>query len=187
MAAGREAVIRRLGSSAPSSPAAWLGLVWVYSGALWLVAMWLGWNGGRGELALLAFCRATATVGIGVAVCGTERWGWATAVCLGVLYAVFGAGLAALVGTALAQRPPGSLSWQPVLWGLPAAQCLRVLQAAGAVTLAGLITAVPLWRARTHFDVPAGKLYGTLVSFGLVPTLLVLLVDGLLLIGWVRG
>jgi hypothetical protein len=180
-------VIRRPGTTASGSPAAWLGLVWVYSGILWLIAMWLGWKGGRGELALLAFCRATATVGIGVAVCGTERWGWAVAVSLSAIYAVFGAGLAALVGTALAQRPPGSLSWQPVLWGLTSAQCIRMLQAAGAVTLAGLITAIPLWRARAHFDVPAGKRYGTLVSFGLVPTLLVLLVDGLLLIGWARG
>lgn len=178
---------RRSSATPSGSPAAWLGLVWVYSGALWLWVMWLSWKGGRADLALLALCRATATVGIGVAVCGTERWGWAVAVSLSALYAVFGAGLAALVGTALAQRPPGTLSWQVVLWGLTSAQCIRVLQAAGAVTLAGLITAVPLWRARAHFDVPAGKLYGSLVSFGLVPMLLVLLVDGLLLIGWLRG
>jgi len=178
--------MRRIGFGVSGAPAAWLGLVWVYSGALWLVAVWAGWTTGRGELALLAFLRAMAAVGIGVAVCGTERWGWAVAVSLGAIYAVFGAGTAALVGTALAQRPPGFLSWQPVLWGLTSAQCVPLLQAAGGVTLAGLITVIPLWRARSHFDVPVGKLYGTLVSFGVVPTLLVLLLDGLLLLGWAR-
>jgi len=178
--------MRRIGFGVHGTPAAGLGLVWVYSGALWLVAVWAGWTVGRGELALLAFIRAMATVGIGVAVCGTERWGWAVAVTLGAIYAVFGAGVAALVGTALAQRPPGSLSWQPVLWGLTSAQCIPLLQVAGVVTLAGLLTVVSLWRARAHFDVPVGKLYGTLVSFGVVPALLVLLVDGFLLLGWAR-
>lgn len=178
--------MRRYGTGLQLAPAAWLGLVWVYSGALWLVPVWLGWNEGRGELALLAFVRSMATVGIGVAICGTERWGWAVAVILGAIYAVFGAGVAAWVGTALAQRPAGSLSWQPVLWGLTSAQCVRLLQVSAAVAVAGLGTALPLWRARAHFDVPAGKLYSTLVSYGLVTTLLVLLLDGLQLLGWTR-
>lgn len=179
--------MRRFGSGIVLAPAAWLGLVWVYSGALWLVAVWLGWINGHGELALLAFFRSMATVAIGVAICGTERWGWAVAVTLSAIYILFGAGLAALVGTALSQRPPGFLSWQPVLWGLTSAQCVRLLQAAAAITVAGLATVIALWRARSHFDVPTGRLYGTIVSFGLVPTLVVLLLDGLLILGWTRA
>lgn len=179
-------MMRRYGSGIHLAPAAWLGLVWVYSGAVWLVPVWLGWTAGRGDLALLAFVRSMATVGIGVAVCGTERWGWAVALTLGAIYAVFGAGLAVWVGTALAQRPPGVLSWQPVLWGLTSSQCARLLQAAGVVTVVGIATAAPLWRARSHFDVPAGKLYGTIVSHGLVTTLLVVLLDGMLILGWLR-
>jgi hypothetical protein len=164
----------------------WLGLAWVYSGALWLWGTWAGWNAGAGELAVLAFVRAAATVAVGVAVCGTEKWGWATGLLLSAIHAALGWGVLAFCVWTLATRPPGTLSWQPALWGLNSAQAIRLALCSGVVAAASTGGTLMLWRDQAAFDVPRGRAYGAIVGNGLAPAILVALVDSLLWFGWSR-
>ncbi|MCC2671802.1 MAG: hypothetical protein K0Q72_4273 [Armatimonadetes bacterium] len=174
--------MRRPGS--PISPAGWLGLAWVYSGAFWLWLTWAGGNAGAGELIVLAFLRAAATVAVGVAICGTEKWGWATGLVLSSFHAFAGWGVLALGLWALSARPAGSLSWQPVLLGMTSAETTRLVSAAGLVAAASTAGMALLWREQAQFDVVRGRAYGSVVQNGLAPALLVILVDYLLWIGW---
>ena len=162
----------------------WLGLAWVYSGTLWLWGTWAGWYAGAGELALLAFVRAVATVAVGVALCGSERWGWSVALSLCAMHTVLGIGVLTACLWALTARPAGVLSWQAVLWGLTSGESVRLAVAAGVAAAVSIGSAVLLWRDQATFDVPRGRAYGTLVRAGLLPSLLVVLADSLLWVGW---
>ncbi|MGV3722342.1 MAG: hypothetical protein ACO1SX_15655 [Actinomycetota bacterium] len=174
----------RFTSSSQITPTNWLGLAWVYSAVLWMAPIWIGWSGGNGELAVLAVLRMLATVALGVGICGNERWGWAAALALAGAYVVLSASLLAVIGAALASRPEGALSWQPVLWGLTAGHSGQLAGMAGLVTAISGVAAALLWRARSGFDVPPRQFYGAIVRFGLGPALCILALDGGMLLTW---
>lgn len=171
-------------SNSQISPTNWLGLAGVYSAAFWAIPVWLGWSGGNGEAAALAFLRMLATVALGVGICGNERWAWATAMALAGAYIVLGVSLCLLIAAALASRPEGALSWQPVLWGLTAASCQLLAALLGLASLISGATGWLLWRAQSGFDVPNRQVYGSIVRFGLGPALTVMALDGGLLLMW---
>lgn len=174
----------RYTSSSQITPTNWLGLAWVYSAVLWVIPIWLGWSGGNGELAMLAVLRMLATVALGVGICGNERWGWAAALALAVAYVVLSVSLSVVVVAALASRPEGALSWQPVLWGLTAGPCRQLASLAGLVTAISVFAVWLLWRAQSGFDVPDRQVYGAIVRFGLIPALSILALDAGILLTW---
>lgn len=174
----------RFSSSSQLTPSNWLGLVWVYSALLWLVPIWIGLSTGNLEFAGLAVVRLFATVALGIGVCGDERWGWASAVALSVAYLLLGSALGILMIGALASRPEGALSWQPVIWGLLADACMRLAMAAVVVAGAAAGAIWLLWRSQSGFDVPRRQVYGTIVRFGLGPALGILMLDAALLLAW---
>lgn len=164
--------------------AAWLGLLWVYSAAFFLLGTFsandLGWTGGM----VGALLRLLATVAVGVGLCAGERWGWGSAVALGSVYSVLAAGFAARATWIYAAPPPGTLSWMPLLWGLNLAGCGRAaLFAWGAAALAAGNLWM-LWRTQGQFDVPYRRSYSVVLRFGLGPALLIMLLDAYLLWGW---
>jgi len=162
----------------------WLGLAWVWSGALWLLAAYgafqAGWAGG----VLLLAGRMGAAVAVGVGLCARERWAWAAGVCTAALYLVTAGSLGLLATGTLATLPPGTLSWQPVFWGLSSEQAGRAAWAAGGVAGMSLLGFLVLWRSRSLCDIPIRRVFSTLSAFGPWPTLPVALADGFLLYTW---
>ena len=160
----------------------WLGLAWVYSAAFWLLAVFtVPWPidalpAAMGSMLL----RMVATLAIGIGLCATERWGWASTVCIAGPYAVFTTALAGTGSWRLMTLPRTTLSWTPVFWGATASLTGFVVVwswIAAAVSWAVLSL---LWQAREHFDVPARRPFTTLARQGAGPAMLVLLVDGYL-------
>jgi len=174
----------RFSSSSQFTPSNWLGLAWVYSALLWLVPVWIGVSAGNLELAGLALVRLLATVAMGIGVCGDERWGWASALALSFAYLLLGSTLGILMVGALSSRPEGALSWQPVIWGLLAEECLRLTVAAFMIAGAAAGAIWLLWRSQSRFDVPGRQVYGTIVRSGLGPALGILMLDAALLLTW---
>jgi hypothetical protein len=165
----------------------WVGLLWVYSGILWLLGMLAaaqsGWPGGTFALAL----RLGATLAIGVGLCAMERWAWAPAVCLAGFYGCIAAGVAALSTWSLVTAPASALSWTPLLWGLNRLNCGRLAVFSLVVAVAGAGACSILWRMQTQYDVPHRRGFTLLVRRGLLPTALLLSIDAYLLLGLWSG
>ena len=164
--------------------ASWIGLLYVYSGLIWLWALWSAIRADAGGPAFVLGLRLAVTVAVGVGVCATERWGWAAMCCHLAIHAVGALLIAVVSGWALATRPPNILSWQPVLYGLVSADTLRLLTGSVAVVLAAGAALRVLWPAQTHFDVPYRRPYSVLLQFGFTPSILLAALDLLLLYGW---
>jgi hypothetical protein len=168
----------------------WVGLAWVYSGAFWLLGLLTaaqsGWPAGTLALAM----RLGGTLAIGVGLCAVERWAWAPALCLTGFYACVGLVVAGITAWAALFPPAGTLSWTPVLWGMPVDQCVRVCVLCAALFLLCAAVAGVLWHGRSQYEVPYRRAFTVLVRKGLVPTLGLLLLDGFLVAslwtGWTR-
>lgn len=168
----------------PGAAASWIGLICVYSGLIWLWALWSAVRGEAGGTAFVLGLRLACTVGVGVGVCANERWGWAAMCCHLAIHAVGALPIAALSGWALATRPPNILSWQPVLYGLVSADAFRLFLGAVVVVAVAASALRILWAAQSHFDVPYRRPYSVLLQFGFTPSLLLAALDLLLLYGW---
>src|SRR5688572_19997593 len=133
--------------------ALWVGLLCVYSGAGWLFALiraaGSGWLPGS---AALLICLGGA-LAVGVGLCAGERWAWAGATCLAVVYATGAFLLTGWLAWGLATHPE-ALSWQPVVAGLPREAALRGAIIAGASAAAAILALRVLWRAQSEFDIP---------------------------------
>jgi hypothetical protein len=176
--------MRRYGSGFQITPAGWLGLVWVYSGVVWLFAVWNAWTMGDVALLALAFLRMLITVAAGIAICAGERWGWGTGFALSLAYGGASGVLLSTATGALLLRPNDALSWQPILWGLTSWQCLQLAGFAAVLLAACVGCGLLLWRGRTGFEVPLGRTYSTVVRAGLVPGLVFILLDLGMLFRW---
>lgn len=168
----------------PGAAASWIGLVYVYSGLIWLWALWSALRGEAGGPALVLALRLSATVGVGIGVCAAERWGWASMCCHLSIHGLGSLVIAAVSGWALLTRPPNILSWQPVLYGLVSADVVRLFLGAIGVMLAAGGALSVLWRSQGHFDVPHRRSYSVLMQYGFAPSILFAALDLLLLYGW---
>ena len=166
------------------SPGGILGLLWVWSAPLWLlaamVAWWSEWYLGAGVLLL----RLILTMVLGVGLCAGEIWAWAEGFCLAILH-LSATGILFLGALAtLLFLPAGTLSWKPVFFGLTTGRCLDVAIAAGIISAASVLTALLLWRSQSQFDLPYRRPFTTLVRLGLLPALGMFVLDALLLLAW---
>lgn len=168
----------------PGAAAGWIGLIYVYSGLVWLWALWSAIRGEAGGPAFVLGLRLAATVGVGIGVCATERWGWAAMCCHLAIHAVGSLLIAIASGWALATRPPNILSWQPVLYGLVSADTLRLFLASVLVAVAAAGALRILWFSQAHFDIPYRRPFSMLLQFGFTPSILLAALDLLLLYGW---
>src|SRR5688572_2347927 len=128
------------------APLRWLGLIWVYTGVVWLFALLGAVSQGRYPGSIAYAVRLAAALGVGVGLCAAERWGWATAVCQAGFYSVVGTALAAASGWAWITAPPGTLTWRPIFFGLTIDSCFQL--SIHALLLSGVSAAVLalLWR-----------------------------------------
>lgn len=177
---------RRFLERARKSAVAWLGLAWVYSGALWLLAAFWIARSGDPAVSIAGVLRLGATLVIGAALCAGERWAWAVAMCLCVAEGVLLTPLALLAGRAWLGAPGPLPPWQPVFLGLNASSTLGLAAGGLAAALASAVGLVVLWRAQGQFDVPYRRPFTTLTRLGSAPALAVLALD-LFLFGSVRS
>lgn len=180
-----------LGGYEGASPAyravLWLGLLLVYSGAVWLLAMLsaasTGWL--AGAVALLV-CLVGA-LALGVGLCAAERWAWAGATCLAAVYAACAAAALALLGGALANQG-NALSWQPLVAGLNRLTIERWLGIAAGICVGSLAALWILWRAQPEFDIPHRRTFTVLLHEGALSAAVVLAADLFLLYhAWLRA
>ena len=164
----------------------WLGLVWVWSGGLWLLGLLLmaamGQPGG-----VLAFAvRLAVSLAVGVGLCALERWAWAAVVCVSAFYTAISASVAVAAGSTLVTLPSGTLSWMPVFLGMNVDRCLFVASAAVVVAVLSGWSLHLLWRDQAEFGVPYRRPFTVLLHDGAWQALPVALADAYLLYGWWR-
>jgi hypothetical protein len=154
--------------------ATWLGLVWVYSCAFWLLGLVASAAAGEAGSMMAMGVRLAASVVVGIGLCAAERWAWAQAICLTILYAAGAGTLALTAGWALLNAPLNVLSWKPVFLGLTPAESIRLAWSAAGVAAVSSGIVWLLWRAQLQFDVPYRRPYATLLRYGpwsLIPIL----------------
>jgi hypothetical protein len=162
----------------------WWGLGWVYSGALWLVALAVVAAHGWALAALAIVLRLAVTLTLGIGLCAMERWGWASIVGAAALYVALAGAAAARAAWTLLTLPPGTLSWQPVFFGLPRGACASLLGWALAVAAIAGVGLRLMWGIRGHFDVPDRRAFTVLLQEGAWPAVLLAVLDSFLLYGW---
>ncbi len=164
--------------------ASWLGLLWTYSGLIWLGGLVLMVTQGLPVGALAMGVRLAATLALGIGLAAAERWAWAAGVCLSALYGVLGLLAAAGLFLLRLSRPGAVPPWAPMGWGFTAEMCRVGTAVAAATAAASVVTLLVLWRSQSEFAVPERRPFGTLLNLGAAPASLVALTDSFLVFGW---
>lgn len=174
-------------SRATARPSFWLGLVWTYSGLIWLAIGVACYLQGYPAMVLAAAVRLVVTLWTGIQLCAGDRSGWAAAIALGALHLGFGSLLAALLLGAAATASPFAPGSEVLWWGVDRSQVGTYAPGFAGAALLGLVNCLLLWGQRPGFDVPPGRAFRTLLSAGLPPATAALTADLLLLAGWLAG
>lgn len=147
----------------------WLGLFWVYSGAGWLLALYLAAESGNFINCLLLTPPLALTLAVGIGLCAGEVWAWSAAMVISVLGAAQAALAAGMAAYSLFTLPSSYLPWLPAFFARTGEDAGRLALTAALVCGVLLVQIYILRRSYAECSTEEGALFGQLARFGLLP------------------